>query len=120
MSNPQAATITQMGRVSREYEARASDYRELSETAASAESDYKHRRAVFMARAMAEGASAAKAEVLADADPEIAARATEYRLAVAVREAALEKLRQLRTQVEVGRTVVASEREADRLHGMSA
>lgn len=112
--------IIRMGQVSNEYATRADEYRGIAETAAASESEYKHRRAVFMARQMADGASAAKAEVLADADDAIFALATEYRLAVAVRDAALEKLRQLRTQVEAGRTVVASEREADRIHADGA
>lgn len=120
MTSPQSATIAQMGRVSREYEAKASEYRELSLNAVSAERDYRHQRAVFMAEQMAAGASAAKAEVMADADDRIESLAVKYRMSQVVREAALEKLRQLRSQLEVGRTVVASERDWDRIHADTA
>ncbi len=114
--NPQVDTIRRLGEVSRDYEKRASAYETVRVDAAKAEAEYRRIHAEAMLRAMAEGSSAAKSEAIANADAVVADSCWKYKVTDAVADAARAKLSQLRSQLEYGRTVVASERAADQIH----
>lgn len=113
--------MRQLGVVSRRYEEMAVEYRPVAITAAEAEADYRRIKAVTMLKATADGASAAKAEIIADADDEVSAACFAYKTSAAIADAHRARLSQLREQVAVGRSVMVAEREADKLHagGMS-
>lgn len=117
MTNPQHQTIQRLGAVSREYESRASAYEHIAIDAARAEAEYRRLHAVAKLKAMHDGASAAKADAIADADPEVSQVCLAYKHGAAVADAAGKKLIQLRVQIDLGRSVLTSEREADKLHG---
>lgn len=108
--------MRQLGVVSRAYEKLATDYRALAIDAAQAESDYRRVKAQTMLRATLDGASAAKAEIIADADDKVADACTEYKVSAAVADSTRAKLAQLREQVAVGRSVMVAEREQDKIH----
>lgn len=112
MSSP----IQQLGAVSREYATKANEYQDIALDAAQAESDYRRERAVCKLRAMSGGASAAKADAIADADDIVSRSCLQYKTSAALCDAAGKKLAQLREQIAVGRTVLVGERELDRLH----
>lgn len=110
--------LRRLGAVSREYEALAQDYGRIAHEAAEAEATYRHQRARFIVtqRAGDPKASVAFLESLADADEGVSAALGDRLVKAAAADAARERLRQLREQVATGRTAVASEREADRVH----
>lgn len=110
--------IQRLAQISREYDQRAREFASIATDAAVAESDYRRVKAVFVTRAVNDGAAVSKAEYAADADPEVAAACQRYKLTAAVCEAARVRLRQLAAQVDVGRSAVASDREADRMHAI--
>lgn len=116
--NPQIDTIRRLGEVSRTYEAAAVAFRDVVQQAARSEAEYRRLKAIAVTRAIAEGASVAKAEYVADADPEVARACMDYKMAGAVADSARSRLAQLRSQMDYGRSVLTSEREADRLHSM--
>lgn len=108
--------MRQLGVVSRAYEKLATDYRALAIDAAHSESDYRKIKAQTMLREIAAGSSAAKAEVVADADETVADACTAYKVSAAIADSTRAKLTQLREQVAVGRSVLVGEREADKIH----
>lgn len=110
--------VEKLGEVSAEYERTALAYAPVATAAAVAEAAHKTAKAKFMLKARADGdcRSIAEAETRADADDEIADLLMTRLTTRAVADSHLERLRQLRTRVEVGRSYVASEREADRYH----
>jgi hypothetical protein len=95
----------------------ADEYRPLLTTAAQAEAEYRTARAklVLTAKATRERCSVAEAETVADADDRIASLLLARLTSKALADSHLEKLRQLRTQIDVGRSYAASERVADGL-----
>ena len=110
--------LTALGRVSRAYQAKADEYEAVLLAAATAEAEYKSKRAQAILRALAaeERVSHAKAETIAEADEEIA-RLYQARLAAQAKaDAHRAKLNQLREQVANGRTHAATSREIDRMH----
>lgn len=109
-----------LGTVSRAYEKLASEYESIAADAAIAESEYRKVKAQTMLRATVEGASAAKAEIIADADETVANLCLGYKTSAALADATRAKLTQLREQVAVGRSMMVAEREADRVHAASA
>ena len=116
MTSPQNATVRRVGEISRAYETAAIEYRVLAEDAGAAEADYRRKKAVFITRMLADGSSVAKAEYAADADEAVADACLAYKMASAVADAASKRLWQLSAQIEYGRTVLVTEREADRIH----
>ena len=107
-----------LGQVSAEYERMAVEYGDVAHAAAQAEADHKHARAkaVMRHKAEQERMSQAEAETRAEADDNIS---NLYRLRLVTAAAAdshRERLRQLKEQVAVGRSFVASERAADQIH----
>lgn len=109
--------LAHLGRIAQEYARKADEYPAVATDAAVAEAAYRaaKAKAILAAKAERERVSHAEAEARADADDTIAdlllARLTTRALA----DAHLEKLRQLRSQVDVGRSYASAEREADRL-----
>lgn len=111
-----ATPIQRLGQLSREYEGRANDYADIAKTAAANEARYRTVKAQTMLTATGSGASAAKAEIIADADPDVAQACWDFKVSAAVADAARAKLNQLREAVATGRSVLVNEREADRVH----
>lgn len=106
-------------KVSAEYARQAQAYSDIAHAAADAEATHKRERAKAVLAAKAtttERMSHAEAETRAEADDRIAELYRERLITAARAEAARERLRQLREQVAVGRSVLVGEREADRLH----
>lgn len=99
------------------YQETALGYAGITREAAVAEAEYRRIRAQRMAKAtISEGASAAKAEILADADDAVAAACLRYKVGASVAEATRARLAQLREQVASDRSELAYEREADKFH----
>ena len=111
--------ITTLGLASREYEAETAAFRDIATEAAEAEALHKREAAKFKLRVQAEAdgkTSVAALDMLADADDTIAGLYRDRLVKAALLDAAVKKLQQLRERVSTGRTYVASEREADRVH----
>lgn len=109
--------LARLGEVSREYERRVGEYAAIAEEAARAEAEHVRLRArAFVAYRIQEGKAIGECERFAQADPEVVAAHDRRLVADAARDAAKQKLWQLQSQVEVGRSAAASERESDRFH----
>ena len=110
--------LEHLGNVSRVYQTKASEYREVLVAAAKAEAAHKsaRARAILRAKAESERVSHATAETVAEADDEIAALYLTRLVTAAEAEAHKAQLLQLREQVANGRTFVASAREVDKMH----
>lgn len=115
MSVPQVDTIRRLGDVSRTYEKAAVEYGALAVDAAQSEADYRRLKAVFVTRLVNDGSTVTKAEYAADADDAVAAACQRFKLAAALLDAARSRLSQLKSQLDFGRSVLTTEREADRL-----
>lgn len=110
--------LNHLAAVSNAYQEWADGYADVADAAAQAEAEHKSARARFMLAARATGLakSQAEAEMHAEADPEVSARYLKRLTTKAKAEAHLEKLRQLRSQNDNGRSYTATERELDRMH----
>lgn len=110
--------VKRLGEVSQEYQVKADEFRDVAVAAALAEADHKSRRAQrsLQFKDSGECRSMTEAEARADADEEIAVLLRDRLVAAAIAEAHKQKLQQLREQNANGRSVVASERETDRMH----
>lgn len=111
--------ITTLGLASREYEAETAAFRQIAIDSAEAEAAYKREAAKFKLKAQmeADGKTTGVAlDMLAEADDEISALYRDRLVKAALLDSATKKLQQLRERVSTGRTYVASEREADRVH----
>ena len=113
-----SAALEHLGRISREYAVKTGEYGPIAEAAAVAEAAHKTARAKAILRYRAtEGVrSHAEAETRAEADDEIADLYQARLVAAAKADSHREHLRQLREQVAVGRSKVASERADDQFH----
>lgn len=106
-----------LGDVSHEYAQWADSCKEVLTAAARAEAQYRSRKAQLKLKFRAEGAkSDAEAETKADADEEIADLLMDRLITRAEADSHLEKLRQLRSRNENGRTYASTERELDKMH----
>ena len=111
--------ITTLGVASREYERETGLFRQIAIDAAEAEVDYKAAFSKFKLKVIYESdnkVSVALAETLAMADDEVIELYRSHKRADALLDSATKRLQQLRERVATGRTYVASEREADRVH----
>lgn len=110
--------IEHLGEVSREYQLKADEFKSVATKAAEAEAAHKSRRAqrALEFKDSGECRSMTEAEARADADGEIAGLLRERLIAAAIADSHKQKLLQLKEQNANGRSVVASERETDRMH----
>lgn len=110
--------VKRLGEVSQEYQIKADEFKAIATAAALAEAAHKSRRAqkALEFKDSGECRSMTEAEARADADGEIAALLRERLVSAAVADSHKQKLQQLREQNANGRSVVASERETDRMH----
>ena len=111
--------IATLGVASREYERETASFRQIAIDAAEAEATHKREAAKFKLRAQAEAGgktSVAALDMMADADDEISGLYRDRLVKAALLDSATKRLQQLRERVATGRTYVASEREADRVH----
>ena len=118
--SPVSDAITTLGVASREYERETASFRQIAIDSAEADANYKRESAKFKLRAHAEAEgkppTGAYLDMLAEGDDEIAELYRERMVKAAVLDSATKRLQQLRERVATGRTYVASEREADRVH----
>ena len=109
--------LAHLGEVSHEYQQWADQARDVLTAAARAEAEYRSEKAKAKLRFRRDGAkSDAEAETRADADDKIADLLMQRLVTRAEADAHLEKLRQLRSRNENGRTYASTEREMDKLH----
>lgn len=110
--------LTHLGNVGHEYSEWADGARDVLTAAARAEAEYRSKKAQLKLsfRGRGEAKSDAEAETKADADPEIADLLMARLVTRAQADAHLEKLRQLRSRNENGRTYASTERTLDQLH----
>lgn len=95
-------------------------YRAQLEAKAHAESDYKRDRAKRVMKARADGEKAvAGAELIADADDTIAQARLTFLLAEGMVAATKAQIGMLTERIGFGRSLLASEREQDRLHSQN-
>lgn len=91
--------------------------RDLGTDAAEAEANYRRVKAEHMAKvAIAQGKSAAVAEISANADPLVAKACLAYKVAAAELSAREKKLTQLRAASEDARAILVYETTSDRMH----
>lgn len=110
-------TVKRLSEISIEYQDKASKLENTLVNAAEAESEYRQRRAqrALVARAE-EKASAAFAEMIADADPVVAALCMNYKVTAAIADAARSKLTQLRAQLDFGKAKLYADLGTDKIH----
>lgn len=112
--------LRHLGDVGAEYAQWADTAKDVLTKAARAEAEYRSQKAQAKLRFRTDKESPARsdaeAETRADADPKIAALLMDRLVTRAVADAHLEKLRQLRSRNENGRTYAATERTLDGLH----
>lgn len=113
--------LRRLGEVSRAYESKANEYIRVCDELAQADAAYTRAKARFKVQAKlgaAERVSDVELENRAHADDEIAGFYAEY-LRLKFAEKSLEqKLRQLKTQNDNGRSALVQERETDKFHGL--
>lgn len=104
----------------RQLDVTVGQYRQQLERKANAESDYKRDRAKRVLRARADGEKAiSAAEIVADADDHIAALRLEYLIAEGIVSATKAQIGMLTERIGYGRSLLANEREQDRLHSQN-
>lgn len=115
-------TVRRLGEISVEYQKRASEIEGILVKAADAEANYRATHAKRALSAMVtEAASAAKAEIIANADDEVSDACFSYKVQGALAEAAKCKLTQLRAALEFGKAKLYADLGTDKIHaqGMS-
>lgn len=113
--------LRRLGVVSRAYEAKADEYTTVCKELAKADSAYTRAKAVFKVEARFKAnpedkLSDVELETRAHANDEIAALYELYLVLKSTEKSLYEKLRQLKTQNDNGRSAVATEREVDKIH----
>lgn len=109
--------LRRLGEVSKQLAVATVEFQPLAVAAAQAEATHKHARAVFIVNARAEGVrSVTEAEYQAEADEAVHAAHLDRLLTAALVDSAKQRLYQLRTAAEVGRSFRAAEGESDRTH----
>lgn len=113
--------LRRLGVVSRAYESKADEYIQVCEDLARADAEYTAAKAKFKVEIKfnsAEKVSDVELETRAHADETISSLYAEY-LRLKFAEKSLEqKLRQLKTQNDNGRSALVQERETDKFHGL--
>lgn len=102
----------------RELSVVVDQYRQQLRDRAEAEAEFKRARAKRILRARAEGeaSSAAAAETVADADDGIAGLRLRALITEGMAAATKEQINSLRERIGFGRSLLATEREMDKLH----
>lgn len=112
--------VENVGALCRELDVTVGQFAEQLRASADAESEYKRERAKRILRARVEGEKAiSAAEIVADADDVIADLRHKYLIAEGITEATKHRLRSLTERIGFGRSLIANEREQDRLHSQS-
>lgn len=107
-----------VGALCRELDQTVNQYREELATKAHAETDFKRERAKRIMRARADGQapSMAQAETVADADDKVEDLRLDYLIAEGLAASTKEKIGALKERIGFGRSLLATEREQDKLH----
>ena len=113
--------ITHMQRISVELQELTAGYERVALDAATAEANYRERKAKRMLTAIVAGrASAARAEIIANADDDVAAACLDYKTSEAVARAHHQRMMTLRVEFEGWRAQLQRETTADRIHSQVA
>jgi hypothetical protein len=106
-----------VGSLCLQLHAKANEYAEVAVKRAKAEATYKAERAKRKLRARADGEakSMAEADTITDADPVIAQLHLEFLIADGMTDALTKGMIALRERIGYGRSLMANEREADKL-----
>ena len=110
-----------LGQVSQAYELKANEYETVCDELAAVEAAYTKAKAVFKVTARHnagpdERLTDVELETRAHATDEIAAIHAEFLRLKYAEKSIEQKLRQLKTQNDNGRTLVVNEREVDKIH----
>lgn len=113
--------LKRLGAVSRAYESKSDEYVEVCRSLARADAAFTKAKAVFKVNARMNSGPEGKLsdvelETRAHADDEISALHLDFLLWKSNEKSLYEKLRQLKTQNDNGRSAVATEREVDKIH----
>lgn len=112
-----SSTATNVAKLCVDLDRKVHEYAEAVATRARAEVNYKSERAKRILRAKSDGAkSVAEAETIADADEGIADLRLAYLIAEGTADACGRAIGALRERIGYGRSLIATERETDRLH----
>lgn len=105
-----------VGQLCLQLHGKANEYAEAAATRAKAEAVYKAERAKRILRARSEGEkSIAAAQTVAEADPLIADLHLKFLIAEGMTDALTKGMIALRERIGYGRSLMANEREADKL-----
>lgn len=105
-----------VGQLCLQLHAKANEYAEAAVARASAEAAYKTERAKRILRARADGEkSISAAQTVAEADDYIATLHLDYLIADGMTDALTKGMIALRERIGYGRSLMANEREADKL-----
>jgi hypothetical protein len=105
-----------VGNLCLQLHAKANEYSEAAVTRAKAEAAYKAERAKRILRARADGEkSISAAQTVAEADPLIADLHLQFLIAEGMTDALTKGMIALRERIGYGRSLMANEREADKL-----
>ncbi len=112
--------VQNVGALCRELDVTVNQFAEQLRDAADAEAAYKRERAKRILRARVDGEKAISgAEIVADADDVIADLRHKYLITEGIVEATKHRLRSLQERIGYGRSLIANEREQDRLHSQN-
>lgn len=112
--------VENVGALCRELDMTVRQFAEQLRSSADAESDYKRERAKRILRARIDGEKAiSAAEIVADADDAIADLRHKYLISEGITEATKHRIRSLTERIGFGRSLIANEREQDRLHSQN-
>lgn len=112
--------VGNVGALCRELDITVGRFAEELRACADAESDYKRERAKRILRARVDGEKAiSAAEIVADADDVIADLRHKYLIAEGVAESTKHRIRSLTERIGFGRSLIANEREQDKLHSQN-
>lgn len=105
----------------RQLHSKSTEYEEAARNRAYADATYRQARAkrVLQARYDDGARSVAEAETMADADDKIAHLRLQHLIADGVCDGLTKSMSALRTRIDVGRSLLATQREADKLMATS-
>lgn len=110
-----------LGQLSQQLDLTVHEFGAAAREAAEAEAAHKTARAKRVLRARADGVrSISEAEFIAEADDNVADLYMRRLTTAAVAESFRQRINSLRERINVGRSLYATQREADRLHAHNA